>query len=308
MAELITKKEHALGWVTFSNPTKLNAVSHEMWKALPGALAAFDADPEVRAIVIAGEGEKAFISGADISQFEKARSSAEAQAAYNSAVSDAFAAPGTCTKPVIARIRGICIGGGLGLAAACDLRFAADDAVFQMPAARLGLGYGVAGLERFVQILGQANAADIFFSARKFGADEAMRMGFLNRVVPAADLDRELAAYCALLAQNAPLTIAAAKFTIRQSGAGERRDLAKARKMIEACFASADYTKGAPLSWKSGSPCSRGASRLPECADSPGGGNAMKRIPHPRRHAGMRLARVPPRPRRGHSGHGSLTA
>jgi len=245
MAELITKKENAIGWVIFSNPAKLNAVSYDMWKALPGALGAFEADPEVRAIVITGDGDKAFISGADISQFEKARGSAEAQAMYNSAVTDAYLAPMRCAKPVIARIRGICIGGGLGLAAACDLRFAADDAVFRMPAARLGLGYAYAGIQRFVQLLGQANAADIFYSARKFDAADAMRMGFLNRLVPAAALDAEVAAYCATLAENAPLTIAAAKFTIRQAlEDGATRDLAKVQQMIDACFASADYKEG----------------------------------------------------------------
>ena len=140
MAELITRKENAVGWVIFSNPAKFNAVSHDMWMALPKAIAAFDADPEVRLIAITGDGDKAFISGADISQFEKARGSAEAQAIYNQAVVDAYEAPVLCSKPVVAKIRGICMGGGLGLAAACDVRIAAADAVFRMPAGRLGLG------------------------------------------------------------------------------------------------------------------------------------------------------------------------
>ncbi|HUW39135.1 MAG TPA: enoyl-CoA hydratase-related protein, partial [Rhodocyclaceae bacterium] len=182
MAELITRKENAVGWVIFSNPTKLNAVSHDMWTALPGAIAALDADPEVRLIAITGDGDRAFISGADISQFEKARGSAEAQALYNRAVVEAYEAPVLCSKPVVARIRGICMGGGLGLAAACDVRIAADDAVFRMPAGRLGLGYNYTGVKRFVQILGAANTADIFFSARKFNAADALAMGFVNRV------------------------------------------------------------------------------------------------------------------------------
>jgi enoyl-CoA hydratase/carnithine racemase len=245
MAELITKKENAIGWVIFSNPAKLNAVTYDMWKALPAALAAFEADPEVRVIVITGEGDKAFISGADISQFEKARSSADAQAVYNSAVMEAYIAPMTCAKPVIARIRGVCIGGGLGLAAVCDLRFAAEDAVFRMPAARLGLGYNYPGIRRFVQLIGQANTADIFFSARKFDAADAMRMGFLNRVLPVADLDREVAAYCAMLAENAPLTVASAKFTIGQAGEdGDKRDMAGVQSRIDTCFASEDYKEG----------------------------------------------------------------
>ena len=245
MAELITRKENAVGWVIFSNPAKFNAVSHDMWMALPKAVAAFDADPEVRLIVITGDGDKAFISGADISQFEKARGSADAQAIYNRAVVDAYEAPGKCSKPVVARIRGICMGGGLGLAAACDVRIAAEDAVFRMPAARLGLGYNFTGIKRFVQLMGAANTSDIFFSARKFGAADALAMGFLNRVVPVADLDREVAAYCELLVENAPLTMAAAKFAIRQTGMDPAaREMEQLARMLEACFNSEDYREG----------------------------------------------------------------
>ncbi len=245
MAELITRKENAVGWVIFSNPAKLNAVSQDMWMALPGAIAAFDADPEVRLIVITGDGDKAFISGADISQFENARGSADAQAIYNRAVVEAYAAPVRCSKPVVAKIRGICMGGGLGLAAACDVRFAAADAVFRMPAGRLGLGYNYTGIRRFAQIIGAANTADIFFSARKFDAADALGMGFVNRVLPVADFDREVAAYCAMVAENAPLTLAAAKFAILQTGLDpDSRDLEQAARMIETCFDSEDYREG----------------------------------------------------------------
>ena len=245
MAELITRKEKAVGWVIFSNPAKFNAVSHDMWAALPPSIAAFDADPEVRMIVITGDGDKAFISGADISQFEKSRGSAEAQAIYNRAVVEAYEAPLLCSKPVVAKIRGVCMGGGLGLAAACDVRIAAEDAVFRMPAARLGLGYNFTGISRFVQLLGQANTADIFFSARKFDAADALSMGFVNRVVAVADLDREVDAYCELLSENAPLTMAAAKFAIRQTGLdASARDLEQVTRMIEACFSSEDYREG----------------------------------------------------------------
>ncbi|MCJ7838329.1 MAG: enoyl-CoA hydratase [Burkholderiales bacterium] len=245
MAELITRKDNGVGWVIFSNPTKFNAVSHDMWMALPKAIAAFDADPEVRLVVITGDGDKAFISGADISQFEKARGSAEAQAIYNQAVVDAYEAPVHCSKPVVAKIRGICMGGGLGLAAACDVRIASDDAVFRMPAGRLGRGYNYTGIKRFTQVIGAANTSDIFFSARKFNAADALGMGFVNRVLPVADLDREFATYCEMIAENAPLTLAAAKFAIRQTGMdSEVRDLETAARMIETCFNSDDYREG----------------------------------------------------------------
>ncbi len=245
MPELITKREGGVGWIVFSNPSRFNAMTFAMWKALPEALTAFEEDPAVRVIVLAGDGEKAFVSGADISQFEEQRASEQARAEYNRSVEAAYVAPTLCSKPVVAKIRGICMGGGLGLAAACDLRFAADDAVFRMPAARLGIGYSFTGMRRFVHALGAANTADIFFSARKFDARDALAMGFVSRVFPAADLDREVGTYCGLIAENAPLSLIAAKAAIREVLADPTtRDLAALQKLIDACFASDDYKEG----------------------------------------------------------------
>jgi len=245
MAELITQRAGAVATVLFSNPEKMNAVTFDMWSAVPATLAALDADPAVRVVVIAGDGDKAFISGADISQFEKLRGTAEAQAEYSKAVEKAYLAPMNCSKPVIARIRGICIGGGLGFAAACDLRICADDAVFRMPAARLGLGYSPTGVRRFMNVIGAANTAEIFFTARKFDAQEALHMGFVSRVVPAAQLERAVAETCELIAENAPLTVAAAKFAVQQALRDpSERDMAKAVRMVENCFASADHKEG----------------------------------------------------------------
>jgi enoyl-CoA hydratase/carnithine racemase len=245
MAELITRREGAVATVLFSNPAKLNAVTYDMWSAVPAALAALDADPAVRVIVIAGDGDKAFISGADISQFEKLRGTGEAQAEYNKAVENAYLAPQSCSKPVLARIRGVCIGGGLGFAAACDLRLCSDDAVFRMPAARLGLGYSPAGVRRFMNVIGAANTCDIFFTARKFDAQEALRMGFVSRVVPAARLEQAVAETCESIAENAPLTVAAAKFAVQQALKDPaERDMARAAKLVDACFSSTDHKEG----------------------------------------------------------------
>jgi enoyl-CoA hydratase/carnithine racemase len=242
---LITKREGGVGWIVFSNPARLNAMTNDMWKALPKALTAFEQDPAVRVIVLAGDGEKAFVSGADISQFEEQRASEQARADYNRAVEAAYVAPILCAKPVVAKIRGICMGGGLGLAAACDLRFASDDAVFRMPAARLGIGYSYTGMRRFVHVLGAANTADIFFSARKFGAADALAMGLVSKVYPVADLDREVGAYLGLIAENAPLSFIAAKAAIREVLADPAtRDLGALQKLIDACFASDDYKEG----------------------------------------------------------------
>ncbi len=245
MAELITRRAGAVATVLFSNPGKLNAVTFDMWNAVAPTLAALDADPAVRVIVIAGDGDKAFISGADISQFEKLRGTTDAQAEYNKAGERAYLAPMNCSKPVIASIRGVCMGGGLGLAASCDLRICSDDAVFRMPAARLGLGYSPTGVRRFMNVIGAANTAEIFFTARKFDAQEALRMHFVSRVVPAAQLEHTVAGMCELIAENAPLTVAAAKFAVQQAlKDSAERDMAKAVKMVETCFASADHKEG----------------------------------------------------------------
>ena len=245
MAELRVSIDGGVATVLFSNPPKMNAMTYDMWQAVPKVFAELDANPAVRLIVCAGDGDKAFISGADISQFEKLRGTVEAQIVYNKAVEDAYTAPMNTTKPVIARIKGICIGGGLGFAAACDLRICSEDSIFRMPAARLGLGYSPAGVRRFMNVLGAANTVDIFMSARKFDAKEALRMGFVSKVVPAADLEKETAAYAKMVAENAPLTVAAAKYAVQQWLKDDKdRDLARAMKMVEACFASEDHKEG----------------------------------------------------------------
>ena len=245
MAELIVEKKGSVGYITFSNPTKMNAMTVQMWAGVPKAISAFDADPEVRVIVVAGDGEKAFISGADISQFNELRASAQAQEEYEDAVSGAMNAPVDCSKPVIAKIRGFCFGGGLGMAAACDIRICTEDATFRMPAARLGLGYGHKGIKRFTDIIGLANATDIFVTARRFDAADALRMGFVSKVCTASEFDATIDLYTKMISENAPLTVAASKYNIRQVCAHpDEQDLEGAVRMVEKCFASEDFKEG----------------------------------------------------------------
>src|SRR5688572_12669871 len=245
MAELMIRREGAVGWIVFSNQARYNALTYDMWRALPPALADFGADPQVRVVVLAGDGDRAFVSGADISQFETARGSDDAEQEYSRAVEEALLAPIQCAKPVIASIRGICMGGGLGLAAGCDIRMAADDAVFRMPAGRLGVGYRFSGMQRFVQLVGPERTSDLFFSARKFDAQEALRIGFVSRVISSADLEREVDAYCAAVVENAPLTLMAAKAAIRVALQGpETRDLQALENLVAACWSSEDYREG----------------------------------------------------------------
>ena len=242
--QLTHHKEGRVGYVVFDNQRKFNAVNFDMWNTLPKVLAQFVADPEVRVIVITGAGERAFISGADISQFDKKRTGS-ANDDYNKAVDGGYSAVLDCPKPTVAKIRGICMGGGLGLALNCDIRIVADDVKIRMPAARLGLGYQYPGLKRFTEVLGPSNTADLFFSARIFGAADAFSMGLAKQVVPAAELDAVVTAYVNQIAENAPLTVAAAKralLEIRKDA--DKRDIALVERMVQACFTSEDYKEG----------------------------------------------------------------
>lgn len=245
MPEILVSHDGPIARVSISHPERRNALTYDMMLALPRVLEALGGDPDTRVIVLSGATPEAFAAGGDISEFKTLRKSREDEDRYIAATNRALLAPATCAKPVIASIRGYCMGGGLQLAVACDLRIVADDAVFRMPAARLGVGYPAAGIERFVAVIGASNTTDLFISARQFGAAEAQRMGFANRVVAAADLDREVQAYCAAVADNAPLTIAAARATVREAIADPaRRDAAGMQRSIDACWGSHDYNEG----------------------------------------------------------------
>jgi len=241
---LIARKDGPIGWVIFNNPERHNATSYEMWQALPVLLGQYLADPEVRVIVCRGAGNKAFSAGADISQFKEKRSGAAAKE-YNAAADAANQALRECAKPTIAMIRGYCIGGGVAIAAGCDIRIAADDARFGVPAAKLGLGYRFDGIQRLASIVGPAFTAEIFFTARQFTAQEALQMGLVNRVLPKDELESYAVDVAAEIAANAPLTVRAAKLALRElmkpRGA---RDAEAVDRAIAACYASEDYTEG----------------------------------------------------------------
>lgn len=243
--KLVATKEGAIGWIVFNNPERHNAVSLEMWQSLPLVLDAFTADPDVRVIVLRGAGEKAFVSGADISQFKEKRSSAEAVRIYNATSDAASEALRNCAKPTIAMIRGYCIGGGTATAVNCDIRIAAEDARFGVPAAKLGLGYRFSGISRLSTLVGPQFAAEIFFTARQFNAQEALQMNLVNRVVAVTELEKFTREYVQTIANNAPLTIAAVKRAlIEYHKDPAERNLALCQKMVEDCFASEDYKEG----------------------------------------------------------------
>ena len=235
---MIARKEGGIGWMIFNQPEKHNAVSYDMWLAVPKIIAAFEEDPEVRVVVLAGAGERAFVSGADISEFESKRSSAETVKVCDEAGTTAHAALAGALKPTISMIRGICYGGGVAIALQTDIRICSADSVFAVPAAKLGLGYRYAGIKRLVDIVGPAFAKEIFFSANRFTADDARIMGLVNRVVPATELASYVHAFASTIGSNAPLTIKAAKMAINASVEDpERRRMAEIDAAIKTCFA-----------------------------------------------------------------------
>jgi enoyl-CoA hydratase len=237
--------EGSIGKIFLSNPDRLNAISLSMWQSLDDAARAFAANDEIRCIVVAGEGGKAFASGADISEFDKSRSERDAAETYNRISRHAVANLASLPQPTIAMIEGYCIGGGMALALSCDLRIAADDARFAIPAARLGLGYDFVGIQKLVSVVGPAVAKMLFFSARQIGGAEALRVGLVNEIVPKAALQQYVDDLAGTIAANAPLTIKAAKLGINTAIADPlERNVEACRAAERACFASEDYAEG----------------------------------------------------------------
>lgn len=241
--KMLSRKAGGVGWMIFNNPERHNAVSMEMWLAAEQILTDFAADPEVRVLVVTGAGGKAFVSGADISKFESERGSAEAVAAYQAQTAKVYEALADFPKPTIAAIRGHCIGGGSALAVCCDMRMATEKSTFGIPAAKLGLGYPLPGIRRLVHLVGPSFAKELFFSAKKFSAEDARNMGLVNRVVPDDALDALVEDYAATIAGNAPLTVASVKAIVAEALKPDP-DEALCDRLVRGCFASQDYIEG----------------------------------------------------------------
>lgn len=245
--------------VTLSQPAKLNAMTLEMWTDLPVVLARADADPDVRLIVVSGDGERAFCAGADISEFGVVRTGEKAVAAYSAAVDAANSALAATAKPTVAMIKGICFGGGFGLAMCCDLRLATHDATFRIPAARLGLGYEASSVAGLVARIGMAGVADLLLSARILDAADALRYGIVNQAWEREAFGQKASGYVEAMASNAPLTMQAVKYTLRElARADGEPDMAAAEAMVGKCFASEDYKEGQRAFLEKRAPAFRG--------------------------------------------------
>ena len=243
--KLIVKKREGVGYLILNQPEKHNAISYEMWLGIAQVVSDFETDDDIRVIVVSGAGGAAFSSGADISQFERQRQSAENIQVYDGAAGRAQDILTKVPKPTIAKITGYCIGGGLATALCCDLRFASDNSKFGIPAAKLGLGYGYGGLKALVQLAGPSRAKEIMFTARQFDAMEAYDMGLINRVLKMDELDGFVNEYTEVISGNAPLTIKACKRIIDEIGKDpDDRDLHLCKRLVADCFASEDYKEG----------------------------------------------------------------
>ncbi len=244
-AAIVCRSEPPTGWLVVDNPRRRNAVSLAMWQAIPNAVGRLEKNDDVRVIVLRGAGEKTFISGADISEFETVRRDADSARAYEDANAEAFTALRRAAKPTISMIRGFCFGGGVGLAVATDIRIAADNALFSIPAARLGVGYPPEAVRDVVKLTGPSRAKDLFFGAGRISHDEAIAIGLVDRVVPADKLEPETRAFAAAIADNAPLTLRAAKAAIDAVTAEPGSvDFDHIRRLTDACFDSADFAEG----------------------------------------------------------------
>lgn len=243
--KLRVAKDGAIATLTLNQPEKRNAISFAMWMALPKILADLEDDAAIRVVIIRGEGGKAFSAGNDISEFEEKRSGADAIAEYNAVSRHALETLGAFPKPTVAMIEGYCIGGGIEIALLCDLQIAAEGSRFAVPAAKLGLGYRYHDVRLLVDAVGAGATKEMLFTGRLFSAEEALAMGLIRRVVPAQHLTTTVEELARSVAENAPLTVKAAKLMTAQAicdpGVADR---ALCDRLVDTCHASEDYAEG----------------------------------------------------------------
>ncbi len=242
---MLAHSEDGIGWMTFNNPARHNALSLEMWRGIGDILETWSTDADVRVVIMRGAGGKAFVSGADISEFDSRRASAAQRVEYDNIAGRASHRLATFEKPMLAMIEGYCVGGGLATALAADIRFATPDSRFGIPAAKLGLGYDYPGLAKLARLVGPSRARDILFSARLMEAAEAERIGLVNFLAGRDSIEAETVGYARAVAANAPLTVKAVKAALNtwENGA-DRTDIERVKRLVDACFDSDDYKEG----------------------------------------------------------------
>ena len=243
--KMLSRIDNGVGYITFNNPEKHNAVSIEMWDALETMLDSFRSNDRVRVIVLNGAGGKSFVSGADISKFDKERSSKEAVLSYNKRTQKVYENLESFPKPTIAMINGYCIGGGLNLAVCCDIRICSEKSKFAMPAAKLSLGYPFSSIKRLFDVMGPGMAKHFMFTADKISAVEALSCGLVQKLISENDIETFVKDYALTISKNAPLTIKAMKqIGVEILKNPDERDLLICEQLASACFDSEDYKEG----------------------------------------------------------------
>ena len=243
--DILVQHDGPIATLVLNRPRMRNAINLAMWADIARLTQGFGKDDSVRAVVYRGAGTEAFASGADISEFPASRKDAETAQRYNATTAAAYAAVRECAKPTVALIHGFCMGGAVGLAMACDLRFAAEGSKFGIPAARLSIVYPSEAIAQLVDLVGPAYAKDILFSARTVSDREALAIGLIQRLVPAADLEATTYDYLRLVADNAPLSVRGSKVTIQAYLAGFTDDSrARLRALSMEAASSEDYREG----------------------------------------------------------------
>ena len=243
--KMIGEKRSGVGHLIFNNPEKRNATSLEMWQAAKVALDDFSEDPDVKCLVVSGAGDKSFVAGADISEFEKARSDANAAAKYARISSEGKEALKNFPKPSISMIQGYCLGGGMEVALSTDFRICSEDSQLGIPAARLSIAYSFDAIQRLCSLVGPSSAKDILITARRIKAPEALRIGLVNQVTTLAGLEGEVSEYTQAILENAPLSMQASKLTVDEILKNPAdRNLVDIAEIGKTCFNSKDYREG----------------------------------------------------------------
>ncbi len=243
--KILSEVLNGIGWIIFNNAERRNAISLAMAEKVTQLIAEHSENDDVRTVVIRGEGGKSFVAGQDISEFEKSRSTSDDIGRYERITNGMYEGVRQCPKPVIAMIEGYCMGGGMALACACDIRICSDNSVFAIPAGRLGIGYRANFTRWVVETVGGPVAKEILFTSRRYDAAEALQIGLVNRVIPVGELAGFVQEYASSIVENAPLSVRAAKYIVNAVGDSPSRwDTETIQNFIDACSNSDDYIEG----------------------------------------------------------------
>ena len=235
--------EDNIGYIILDNPNRLNAISLSMWEKIGLSLDKFKEDKNLRCIVLRGKGNKSFSAGADISEFKDNRSQEKAVLQYDNVSKNTLNRIQKFSKTTIAIIDGYCIGGGLATALSCDVRLASEKSTFAIPAAKLGLAYDYLGIKRLREIVGPAKAKYIFYTARQFSSNEALRIGIIEEVFQNDSFSKDVMSVLNTINSNAPLTISSAKLAIDADPSDDEM-FKKCKELERICFSSKDYEEG----------------------------------------------------------------